>query len=166
MLISFAGFNLRLNGTDRNDYSGRVEISFNGVWGTICDSYWSNNDARVVCRQLGFVDGVAEPRGKYGKGSGPSWLYYVRCDGNEKAIWECSNSGWNVTHTSCRAHDYDAGVYCTGKGMLRMYVGFDKIYSGLIESNTTVREGRGNPFRVSKICNPRRGLPSRGCCKS
>ena len=130
LLISFAGFNLRLNGTDRNDYSGRVEISFNGVWGTICDSYWSNNDARVVCRQLGFVDGVAEPRGKYGKGSGPSWLYYVRCDGNEKAIWECSNSGWNVTHTSCRAHDYDAGVYCTGKGMLRMYVSFDKIYSG------------------------------------
>ena len=38
----------------------------------------------------------------------------------------------------------------------------------IIESNTTLREGRGNPFRsrVSKICNPRRGLPSRGCCKS
>ena len=31
---------------------------------------------------------------------------------------------------------------------------------GLIESNTTMREGRGNPIRVSKICNPRRGLPS------
>ena len=28
----------------------------------------------------------------------------------------------------------------------------------LIESNTTLREGRGNPIRVSKICNPRRGL--------
>ena len=31
---------------------------------------------------------------------------------------------------------------------------------GLIESNTTLREGRGNPIRVSKICNPRRGDPS------
>ena len=39
-------------------------------------------------------------------------------------------------------------------------------FSGLIESNTTLREGRGNPIRVSKICNPRRGLPSRGCSKS
>ena len=29
-----------------------------------------------------------------------------------------------------------------------------------------LREGRGNPIRVSKICNPRRGLPSPGCCKS
>ena len=27
----------------------------------------------------------------------------------------------------------------------------------LIESNTTLREGRGNPIRVSKICNPRVG---------
>jgi deleted-in-malignant-brain-tumors protein 1 len=108
-----------LAGTD-NNYSGRVEISYNGVWGTVCDSYWNNNDARVVCRQLGFVDGVAQPRGKYGEGEGPSWLYYVRCDGNEKSIWECSNSGWNVTHTSCRTHEYDAGVYCTGQGKLLM----------------------------------------------
>ena len=36
----------------------------------------------------------------------------------------------------------------------------------LIESKTTLREGGGNPILVSKICNPRRGLPSRGCCKS
>ena len=39
-------------------------------------------------------------------------------------------------------------------------------HEGLIESNTTLREGPGNPIRVSKICNPRRGLPSRGCSKS
>ena len=36
----------------------------------------------------------------------------------------------------------------------------------IIESNTTLMEGRGNPLRVSKIYNQRRGLPSRGCCKS
>ena len=32
----------------------------------------------------------------------------------------------------------------------------------IIESNTTLREGRGNPVRVAKICNPRRRLPNRG----
>ena len=36
----------------------------------------------------------------------------------------------------------------------------------LIESYTTLREGWGNPIRVSKIFNTRRGLPSRACCKS
>ena len=35
--------------------------------------------------------------------------------------------------------------------------------TGLIESITRLREGRGNPIWVSKICNSRRGLPRCGC---
>ena len=34
--------------------AGTVEICINGVWGTICGYNWDNNDARVVCRQLGY----------------------------------------------------------------------------------------------------------------
>ena len=38
------------NGTNT---SGRVEVCVDGVWGTVCDAFWSTNDAKVVCDALG-----------------------------------------------------------------------------------------------------------------
>ena len=42
-----------ISGTTPNE--GRVEICYNNQWGTVCDDYWSNVDARVVCRQLNYT---------------------------------------------------------------------------------------------------------------
>ena len=35
---------------------GLLEICYDGFWGSICPSYWDNNDAKVACRQLGYTD--------------------------------------------------------------------------------------------------------------
>ena len=41
-----------LEGSSRLE--GRVEICKNNVWGTVCHTGWTVEDARVVCRQLGY----------------------------------------------------------------------------------------------------------------
>lgn len=43
---------VRLQG-GRSKLDGRVEVYLGGVWGSVCGSQWGDEDASVVCRQLG-----------------------------------------------------------------------------------------------------------------
>ena len=42
-----------VNGTSSS--MGRVEICYNQTFGTICDDFWNELDAAVVCRQLNLT---------------------------------------------------------------------------------------------------------------
>ena len=43
------------------EYKGRVEIWYQGVWGTVCGHFWSVEESDVVCRMLGFSDSGSLP---------------------------------------------------------------------------------------------------------
>ena len=89
---------------------GRVEVNYNGEWGTVCDDGWDDTDAGVVCRQLGFgSSGTAIGAAGFGQGSGSIWLGGVACSGNEPNIMNCGRLSLNTT--SC-SHSNDAGVKC------------------------------------------------------
>ena len=97
-----------------------MEVYYNGEWGTVCDDEWDLNDARVVCRQLGFRPPIAAleyshyGEMKYGEGSGEIWLDNVECVGNELIIQNCVHNGWG--NENCH-HDEDVGVKCGNNGM-------------------------------------------------
>ncbi|XP_071157328.1 scavenger receptor cysteine-rich domain-containing protein DMBT1-like [Mytilus edulis] len=101
---------INLAGTGSSASQGRVEITRNGVTGTVCDDRFDDLAAAVVCRQLTFQNGgVAVFDGRFGAGTGPIWLDDVTCQGNELNIEQCTARPWN--QTNCQ-HKEDVGVIC------------------------------------------------------
>lgn len=61
----------RLAGYPRKHNEGRVEVLYNGEWGTICDDDFTLANAHVLCRHLGFVEALSwSHSAKYGVGNG------------------------------------------------------------------------------------------------
>ncbi|XP_042201728.1 deleted in malignant brain tumors 1 protein-like [Callorhinchus milii] len=101
--------------------AGRVEIYYNGTWGTVCDDSWGSLEADVVCKQLGcgpVFDEAADAL--CGRTSGPVWLDEMRCSGNESALWECASSPWG--QHDC-GHKEDVSIVCTAHKSLRLVNG-------------------------------------------
>ncbi|XP_078088310.1 scavenger receptor cysteine-rich type 1 protein M130-like [Mustelus asterias] len=113
-----------------NTCSGRVEIYSNSAWGTICDSGWDVNAARVVCRVLNCGTALSATRDAYfGEGTGDIWMDNVKCDGTEIALDQCSANP--LVRNDC-SHREDAGVICSGPVPIRLVNGTN-MCSGRVE---------------------------------
>ncbi|XP_052762890.1 scavenger receptor cysteine-rich type 1 protein M130-like [Mya arenaria] len=91
--------------------SGRAEVFFHGHWGTVCDVKFDTEDAKVVCKMMGFYFGAANPvAGHYGAGSGIVLVDNLRCTGNEDNVHMCASGQWE--NSAC-THEQDVGVDCS-----------------------------------------------------
>ena len=120
---------VRLQGSS-NVLVGRVEVCVNGTWTTICNEHWDDNDARVICQQLGHSPygnitliltgttmflGALAVYGSLITDKYPMRVYGVNCTGNECTLFKCPIylSPQNLIHSNCSNNN--AGVICQGE---------------------------------------------------
>ncbi|XP_036417124.1 scavenger receptor cysteine-rich type 1 protein M130-like [Colossoma macropomum] len=108
--------------------SGRVEVLNAKTWSTVCDADFDQQDAEVVCRELGCGLPVKVLRAAaFGRGEGQVWSEELQCRGNEFQISFCPTSpSHNCTH------DSDVGLVCAGHTGARLANGSDSC-SGRVE---------------------------------
>ncbi|XP_036431297.1 scavenger receptor cysteine-rich type 1 protein M130-like [Colossoma macropomum] len=90
--------------------SGRVEVLHGETWSTVCDAGFDQQDAEVVCRELGCglpveVLGAAA----FGRGDGQVRSEALQCRGNESQIHFCPTSS-SLKH-NC-TNENDVGLIC------------------------------------------------------
>ena len=100
---------------------GRLEIYYDGAWGTICDDYWTKVEADVACRALGFIASV-EDSGRYiaayfGSGAEDQEIVLddLLCNGDESGLLECPSKHPKPRIHNC-LHSEDAGLRCLKPG--------------------------------------------------
>lgn len=95
-----------------NADEGRLELFWQGDWGTVCDDRWDVNDATVACKQLGYPGAEAALfTFNVPDGTGRILLDDVQCTGTEANLLDCTHREPVGSH-NC-SHFEDAGVRCT-----------------------------------------------------
>ncbi|XP_067106406.1 neurotrypsin [Osmerus mordax] len=86
---------MRLQG-GRSKLEGRVEVYLGGVWGSVCGDDWGDEDATVVCRQLGQgFTGRARTTPLSRLGVARLHWKAVHCEGAEFDLMQCPKTAWN-----------------------------------------------------------------------
>ncbi|XP_071170255.1 scavenger receptor cysteine-rich domain-containing protein DMBT1-like [Mytilus edulis] len=99
---------VRLSGGETNDNvkMGRVEVYQGRQWTNLCTSKFEQEDATVVCRQLGYARARVLSSGIFGRSPYSGFTTDISCQGNENDILDCPH-----TIGKCKYSEY-ASVVC------------------------------------------------------
>jgi hypothetical protein len=100
---------VELRGSDGYSRGNVFAVNSLGYLGPICDDNWSQVEAIVVCRQLGFNTGVGTRNSYYGNVPDKFAMGEINCHGDEHTIQHCSYT----TSDNCKSRE-GAGVECYG----------------------------------------------------
>uniref|UniRef100_A0A671TTR9 SRCR domain-containing protein n=1 Tax=Sparus aurata TaxID=8175 RepID=A0A671TTR9_SPAAU len=73
--------------------SGRLEVKSNQRWSSVCEDDFDQQDAEVVCRELGCGAPSVLQGALYGEVEAPMWTKEFQCGGHESALLDCRTSG-------------------------------------------------------------------------
>uniref|UniRef100_A0A8C0G719 SRCR domain-containing protein n=1 Tax=Chelonoidis abingdonii TaxID=106734 RepID=A0A8C0G719_CHEAB len=97
-----------------SDCAGRLEVFYNGTWGSVCTNQMSGDTPAIVCKQLNCGNGGQIARDfEYGAGSGPTWLDHVACSKQHSSLWECPSEPWDPM--SCDNRAEETHISCSEK---------------------------------------------------
>ncbi|XP_076591263.1 scavenger receptor cysteine-rich type 1 protein M130-like [Chaetodon auriga] len=109
--------------------SGRLEVRSNQSWSSVCDDDFNQQEAEVVCRELGCGAPSVLHGGLYGDVEAPVWTKGFRCEGHESALLDCERSVRN----NCSSGKA-AGLTCSGPADVRLVGGGGRC-DGMLEMN-------------------------------
>ncbi|XP_053380092.1 scavenger receptor cysteine-rich type 1 protein M130-like [Mercenaria mercenaria] len=124
---------VRLQTNSKQTNVGVVQVMYSYKWGEACDDGWNDYAATSVCKELGFVYGIA----KCCSALGPSgWSenrigivdrsYEYTCIGNESKLTDCKNTSYRG---KC-AYSHRASVICHNTTADNVDTSFDIRLSG------------------------------------
>ena len=98
-----------------NDVStGVVSLHHRGRWLPVCSHGWSGYEARVACKQLGFMDGreLEQDDVSWSElvGDVSTWVSGVSCTGEEMRLDACKVASY--ASEDCKENGRPAAVRC------------------------------------------------------
>ena len=94
-----------------NEFSGLLEVFYDGEWGYVCDDGWQEINGDVVCNILGYDGAISSSTRQYSSDVNYR-LNFINCTGSETDLLDCSYGLYTPNYCSVDEHVYISCTIC------------------------------------------------------